>query len=67
IDPILSNFKRKTRRNIWLEHEKEIISVDEKTGGMEEFVVMDRIQVAEEKFVLIIEAKKRRSNNAYCH
>lgn len=50
-----------------MEHEKEIISVDEKTGGMEEFVVMDRIQVAEEKFVLIIEAKERRSSNAYCH
>ncbi|KAF8423832.1 hypothetical protein EV426DRAFT_717254 [Tirmania nivea] len=37
--------------------EKEIISMDEKTGEMEEFIVMDRIQVAEERFVRIIEAK----------
>ncbi|KAF8453423.1 hypothetical protein BGX38DRAFT_1298016 [Terfezia claveryi] len=64
IGPILSDFKRKTRRKIRLEREKEIISVDEKTGGMEEFVVMDRIQVAEEKFVLIIEAKKSGTGEA---
>ena len=58
IGPILSDFKRKTRRNIRLECEKQIISVDDITEGMDEFVVMDRIEVSEEKFVLIIEAKK---------
>ncbi|RPB18614.1 hypothetical protein L211DRAFT_815272, partial [Terfezia boudieri ATCC MYA-4762] len=64
IGPILSDFKRKTRRNIRLEREKQIISVDDITGGMDEFVVIDRIEVSEEKFVLIIEAKKSNTGEA---
>ncbi|KAF8534429.1 hypothetical protein BDD12DRAFT_809376 [Trichophaea hybrida] len=58
IGPILSDFWRKTGRKIRLEREKEIISTDNETGGIEEFVVMDRISVTEEKFVLVIEAKR---------
>lgn len=58
IGPILSDFIRKTGRKIRLEREKEIISTDHETGGMEEFVVMDRISVTEDKFVLVIEAKR---------
>ncbi|KAF8439592.1 hypothetical protein BDZ91DRAFT_755703 [Kalaharituber pfeilii] len=64
IGPILSDFKRRMGRNIRLEREKEIISVDEETGGREEFVVMDRIEVTEERFVLIIEAKKSGTGEA---
>lgn len=35
-----------------------IVSTDGETGGAEEFVVMDLVSVTEEKFVLIIEAKR---------
>lgn len=38
--------------------EKEIISNDNKTGDVEEFVVIDRIAVSKQKFVLIIEARR---------
>lgn len=54
---ILSDFRHKTGRKIRLEREKEIIAADNKTGG-EESVVMDRISVTKEKFVLIIEGKR---------
>ncbi|KAI5807940.1 hypothetical protein DFH27DRAFT_607628 [Peziza echinospora] len=58
ISPILSDFRRKTGRKLRLEREKEIISIDSETGGMKEFVIIDRISVAEEKFVMIIEGKR---------
>lgn len=59
IGPILSEFTDRVGRKIRLEREKEIISTDEETGGYEEFVVIDRISVTEEKFLIIIEAKSR--------
>jgi len=31
---------------------------DEETGGYEEFVVVDRIEITEERYILIIEAKR---------
>jgi len=37
---------------------EEITSVDNETGGVEEFVVVDQIAVAEQKFLSIIEAKR---------
>jgi len=58
ISPILSDFRRKTGRKLRLEREKEIISTDGETGGMEEFVIIDRISVTEEKFVMVIEGKR---------
>ncbi|KAI5839541.1 hypothetical protein DFP73DRAFT_561263 [Morchella snyderi] len=58
IGPIVTEFKRKTGRNVRLRREKEIISTDNETGGMEEFVVMDRISVEDNRFVVIMEAKK---------
>ncbi|KAI5850365.1 hypothetical protein DFP73DRAFT_229896 [Morchella snyderi] len=58
VHPILSDFMRKTGRNIRLRREKEIISVDSETGGKEEFVVIDRISVGKERVVLVIEAKR---------
>lgn len=35
-----------------------IASADLETSGMEEFVVMDLISLTEEKFVLVVEAKR---------
>jgi len=42
-----------------LTREKEITSVDKKTGEVEEFVVVDQIAGAKQKFVSIIEAKRK--------
>lgn len=59
IGPILFDFGQKTeRKRPRLVREKEIISTDNETGGAEEFVVMDRISVGQERFVLIVEAKR---------
>lgn len=58
IGPILYDFTCSTERDIRLRREKEIVSTDSETGGTEEFVVVDLISVMEEKFVLIIEAKR---------
>ena len=58
IHPILRHFRQETGRDLRLRREKEIVSVDSETGGMEEFVVMDLISLSEEKFVLVVEAKK---------
>lgn len=54
---ILRYFKRQTRGDLRLRREKEIVSVDSKTGGIEKFM-MDLISLSEEKFVLAVEAKK---------
>lgn len=58
ISPIISDFRRKTKRNLRLQREKEIVSVDSKTSGTEEFVLIDLISVTKDKFVLVIEAKR---------
>jgi len=57
IGPVLY-FVQKMRCDIRLTREKEITSVNNETGGVEEFVVVDQIAVSEEKFVLVIEAKR---------
>ena len=57
----MSDFRHKSNRtgtSMMLFREKELISVDLEMGGMEEFVVMDIIPLMEEKFVLVIEAKR---------
>lgn len=41
-----------------LSREKEIISVDSETGGMEEFVMVDVISVMERNFVFVTESKR---------
>ncbi|KAI5839540.1 hypothetical protein DFP73DRAFT_208286 [Morchella snyderi] len=57
--PVLGNFIRMTgRKSIQLRSEKEIVSPDGETGGMEDFVMVDLISVEDEKFVLIVEAKR---------
>jgi hypothetical protein len=57
--PILADFKRQTRFAVHFQRkEKEIVSVDSETGGTEEFVLMDLISMANDKFVFIVEAKR---------
>ena len=59
IGPILGSFIHMTgRKSIQLRREKEIVSTDGETGGTEEFVMVDLVSVTEEKFVLIVEAKR---------
>ena len=58
LNPILSDFRRSTGRNIRLRREKQIISIDGETGGDEEFVVMDVIKIKEKRFVFVVESKK---------
>jgi len=57
IGPILQHV-RKMGRNIRLTREKVIASVDDEAGGNEEFVVMDWIVIGDDKFVLVVEAKR---------
>ena len=57
--PSIFEFRsRRGRKGVRLEKEKAIISTDKETGGEEEFVVVDRISVGEERLVIIIEGKK---------
>lgn len=58
LNPILSDFRSKTGRDLRLRREKKIVAVDGLTGGKEEFVVVDVVEVFERNFVLIIERKK---------
>ncbi|KAG0634855.1 hypothetical protein HOY80DRAFT_1140366 [Tuber brumale] len=58
ITPIVTDFKRKTGRNLRLQREKEIVASDAVTGGYQEFVMLDMIGVGNRKFVFVVEAKK---------
>lgn len=59
ICPIINFIRQETTgHNLWLTREKEILSIDEKTGGKEEFVVLNYIDL------LIIEAKRSAINSA---
>lgn len=63
IGPIISAMKKGGRKTL-LKREKEIISADGQTGGMEEFIVVDRVAITEERSVLIIEAKRQSMGQA---
>ncbi|KAG0638807.1 hypothetical protein HOY80DRAFT_965850 [Tuber brumale] len=57
--PIVTDFRRKTGRDICLLREKQIISVDWMTYGYEEFVLVDLIGMkGHQKFVFVMGAKK---------
>ncbi|KAF8416250.1 hypothetical protein EV426DRAFT_721862 [Tirmania nivea] len=56
--PIVTDSKRKTGRDIRLTREKKIVSTDNTFVGEQEFVVMDRIKITEQKFVCIMEGKR---------
>lgn len=59
ISSIVRDFRPKTGcKSMQLRSENVIVSMDGETGGSEEFVVMDLVLVTNEKFVLIIEAKR---------
>ena len=59
IHPTIDEFMQRTgRKTIQLFREKQLIGEDEETGGYEEFVVVDRIEITEERYILIIEAKR---------
>lgn len=59
ISPILRDFICRTGRvTVQLRSEKEIVSTDGETGGTEEFAVLDLISVKQERFILIVEAKR---------
>ncbi|RPB12832.1 hypothetical protein P167DRAFT_605425 [Morchella conica CCBAS932] len=65
--PIMSDFRHKRKRSgtsMMLFREKEIISVDSETGGTEEFVIIDIISLTEEKFVMVVEAKRSNLGSA---
>ncbi|KAF8462726.1 hypothetical protein BDZ91DRAFT_328309 [Kalaharituber pfeilii] len=63
--PILNDFLRWTgRQGYKLKFEKEIVSIDSETGGMEELVLVDKISVTEDEFLLIIEAKRTSTGKA---
>lgn len=51
-------------RNIRLTREKQITLVDGKTGGNEEFVVMGRSAIGDDKFVLVIKARRPSTGQA---
>ena len=63
IGPVIAAV-RKMGRKICLRREKEMISVDGVMGGNEEFVVVDEIALAEDKAVLVIEAKRTSTGQA---
>jgi hypothetical protein len=56
--PIVSDFQERTGRNIFLRREKQITAVDSTTYGYQEFVLVDLIGLEDEKYVLVVEAKK---------
>ncbi|KAF8436390.1 hypothetical protein BGX38DRAFT_1274512 [Terfezia claveryi] len=59
LSPILESFILRTgRKMVWLLSEKGIVSKDGKTGGEEEFVIVDFIQVRSEDFILVVESKR---------
>jgi hypothetical protein len=65
ISPIIHNYIRMTRRrSLRLKREKEIVSTDNKTGGMKEFVVTDEISVRKENFVFVVEGKRSSTEKA---
>ncbi|KAI5810207.1 hypothetical protein DFH27DRAFT_538553 [Peziza echinospora] len=58
ISPVLGFMRKETGRRLRLTREQEIISSDKESGGKEEFIVLDLVTVSEDKFVLIIEARR---------
>ena len=58
ISPVIHFMQQETGHKLRLTREKEIASIDDLTGGQEEFVLLDYITVTEERYLLIIEAKK---------
>ncbi|KAG0133218.1 hypothetical protein HOY82DRAFT_538324 [Tuber indicum] len=58
VDPIIGLFKQETNKKLSLTRKKEITSIDSRTRGMMEFVVMDHIPFQQKKYILVVVAKK---------
>lgn len=59
ISPVLEYFIDTTgRENVQLRSEMEIVSTDGETGGDEEHVVVDLIELKREEYILIVEANR---------
>lgn len=64
---IMSDFRHKSKRSgtgMMLFREKEIVSVDSETGGTEKSAIMDIISLTEERFVMVVEAKRSNLGSA---
>ena len=57
LGPILACLRSTTGRDLRLRRQKQIVSVDGKTGGKAEFVVMDVVSLTEVNYVLVVEGK----------
>ena len=57
LSPILADFKKETGHNIQLQREAELIWIDSETRHFEEqqFIMVDKISIKKQSFVLIIE------------
>ncbi|KAG0635007.1 hypothetical protein HOY80DRAFT_481724 [Tuber brumale] len=64
---IIAQFNDETKQNLRLAREKEITTTDSRTGGREEFVVMDLISCIQKKYVLAVEAKNTSVGEAIKH
>lgn len=59
IVPTIDEFIEQTGRDmVRLFREKQVVSEDGETGGYEEFFVVDGIEIMEEKYIFVIEAKR---------
>lgn len=59
IIPTIDEFMQRAGRNdIQLFRKKQLMAEDEETGGYEEFMVIDKIEITGKRYILIIEAKK---------
>ncbi|KAF8534478.1 hypothetical protein BDD12DRAFT_860159 [Trichophaea hybrida] len=57
--PMIDDFMCRTgRQKVRLCREKQIVSRDFETGGNEEYVVIDQISLAEERYIFVVEAKR---------
>ena len=65
IIPTIDGFIERTGRDtIHLFREKQVVSQDRETGGYEEFVVIDGIEVRKDRYIVIIETKRDSLGNA---
>jgi len=58
LGPIILKYQSATGRKIRLHREMELVAPDTRTGGYEEFVIVDNISIKEHRFVLVIECKE---------
>jgi hypothetical protein len=56
---IVSDYKVETNReDMFLTREKEIVSIDEETGGNIEFILIDTVSVSKDIYLIVVESKR---------